>query len=224
MTGAAPLALSDLVVHVDGPRVRDLRLAEVLGFERPRKIREIIERNRAEISAYGALISDVATTHSGTRPTAGRVFCLNEAQALIACMFARTERAAEVRRQIITVFLAWRRGELTLTSAPALPPPDPFALARERIDLVTAQIALQRDVPDPLMLAVANAPVWSNGRRPNFWADLPVRALLTGAHRQMPIKTALELCRRQFGDTRTPSKSAVARYWMVLDRVRGGRA
>jgi hypothetical protein len=37
------------------PQVRDLALAEWLGYERPAKIRELIRRNRLEIEALGII-------------------------------------------------------------------------------------------------------------------------------------------------------------------------
>jgi hypothetical protein len=37
------------------PRILDLRFAETLGFERPRDIRKLIERNEHELERYGPL-------------------------------------------------------------------------------------------------------------------------------------------------------------------------
>jgi len=109
----AIISLSDLVTTDAEPRVLDLRLSEALGFERPRKIRDLITRNMAEIEAHGP------APHRGAlveRPQGGTVevteYWLNEPQALLVCMFARTARAAEVRKNLIEVFMAWRRGQL----------------------------------------------------------------------------------------------------------------
>jgi hypothetical protein len=44
---------------------------------------------------------------------------LNEAQALLVCLFSRTGKAAEVRRALIEVFTAWRRGQLAQSRQPA---------------------------------------------------------------------------------------------------------
>jgi phage anti-repressor protein len=46
----------------------------------------------------------------GGRPTSA--FYLNEEQALLICMFARTDKAKQVRTEVIRVFTAWRRGNL----------------------------------------------------------------------------------------------------------------
>ena len=36
---------------------------------------------------------------------------MNESQALLVCLFSRTERAAEDRESVITVFTLWRRAQ-----------------------------------------------------------------------------------------------------------------
>lgn len=84
-----PTAISarDLVVQSFGePRIPDLLLAVRLGFERPRKIRDLIERNRAELETYGDLPSKMNFPHGGAnskRGRPGRTYYLNEAQSLV---------------------------------------------------------------------------------------------------------------------------------------------
>jgi len=120
------LTLSDLDTTITHePRVRDLDLAERLGMADPHDIRrKIIETNRAELEAYGG----VSGRRPETSPKGGRPsteYWLNEPQALLVCMFSRTERAAEVRRALIEVFTAWRRQQLVPSAGPqpALPLP-----------------------------------------------------------------------------------------------------
>lgn len=111
-----PSAISKEVVlrEVDGePRVRDLDLAEKLGFSRPRVIRELIERNMAEIENFGAVRRGVNKIRSGR----GRVaeveeFYLNEEQALLVSVLSNAPNAPAVRAMLIRVFVAYRRGEL----------------------------------------------------------------------------------------------------------------
>ncbi len=111
-----PADLPPLMPHQlndqDGePRVLDLTIAERLGFDRSRKIRDLIERNRAELETYGEVRPTVGqTSEAGGRP--GKAYYLNEGQALVICALSRTPQAALVRRQIIEVFLAYRRGLL----------------------------------------------------------------------------------------------------------------
>ena|GEM_PF-2433800 len=107
------LSVSDLNTKItkDEPRIRDARLGERLGFDRARKVRDLIERNIKELQAYGAAPRRGALVK---RPQGGTInvqeYWLNEAQSLLLCMFARTDKAAEVRQELISVFLAVRHG------------------------------------------------------------------------------------------------------------------
>jgi len=93
------------------PRIEDLRLAELLGFDRPRVVRELIARNLPELQSFGGLPCRTANPGPrGGRPSAA--YHLNEGQALVICALSRTPAAAKVRRALIEVFTAWRRGEL----------------------------------------------------------------------------------------------------------------
>jgi hypothetical protein len=60
-------------------------------------------------------------------------------------------------------------------------------------------------------------PVLSHGRRPKFWVDEEVRDFLTACHRRVEINDALKACAKRFGTERTPSRSALHRYWANLD-------
>lgn len=60
-------------------------------------------------------------------------------------------------------------------------------------------------------------PIWKTGHRPRFFYDRPVLELLTSCHRTMEIKTVRAFCLQKFGADRTPSKSAIQRYWARLD-------
>ena len=74
--------------------------------------------------------------------------------------------------------------------------------------------------PEALDIGAALAPFFDHGRRPSFWGDGELRVYLTEMHRQTTIARCLEECRARFGADRTPSKSALQRYWAVLDRAR----
>jgi hypothetical protein len=72
--------------------------------------------------------------------------------------------------------------------------------------------------------ALAELPPLRNTRRnPDFWADLEVRQLVIECHRQMTIAQALALITSKVGGDRTPSKSALARAWIRLDRAKQPR-
>ena len=108
------LQLHDLADHDGEPRVQDLRLAEALEFNRPRDIRQLIDRNREELERYGPLRCRTATPPNGG-PTLSE-YWLNEPQALIICMKSEAPRAADCRQEIIEVFMAWRTGKLVPTA------------------------------------------------------------------------------------------------------------
>lgn len=57
--------------------------------------------------------------------------------------------------------------------------------------------------------------------RPKFWSDVEVCNLLTSLHRTMTEGKALAICEAQFGSDRTPSQSALNRYWVKLDSAFG---
>ena len=120
----ALFSLSDLNPEFDGePRLRDLTVADRLGFTRPRDILKLIAVNRAELETHGTLVcANTPQTSEGGRP--GAEFWLNEAQTLLVCMFSRTAVAAEVRRAVIEVFMTWRRGELPPIEDGQLPAED----------------------------------------------------------------------------------------------------
>jgi len=69
-------------------------------------------------------------------------------------------------------------------------------------------------------MEAALGPYFGNGRRPNFWPDAEVRRFVFAAHRQMTIENCRAVCAEKFGPDRTPSKSALSRFWCVVDQAR----
>lgn len=69
--------------------------------------------------------------------------------------------------------------------------------------------------------ACTRLPILKHGRRPAFFSDDPVRECLIELHRCVPLATAVKECRSRFGDERTPSRSAISRFWLYLDRLQG---
>ncbi|MGB0956605.1 MAG: hypothetical protein ACPGZP_11500 [Panacagrimonas sp.] len=106
-----------LAVSGDGePMVRDLDLAERLGFERPRDIRKLITRllrdgflNDSEVRATVAQTSKV-----GGRP--GTEYHLTETACFLVTMKSETAIANAVCRQLVEVFQAYRSGQLVAQS------------------------------------------------------------------------------------------------------------
>jgi hypothetical protein len=110
------LQLHDLTDHDGEPRIKDVRLADALEFNRQRDIRQLIERNCVELERYGVLRHHAANSSDPLgRGRPSEEYWLNEAQALILCMRSDAPRAADCRQEIIAVFQAWRTGKLVPT-------------------------------------------------------------------------------------------------------------
>jgi len=209
------LAVSDLRPVGGEPRVLDVRVGERLGMAQPLNIRKAIRDNADELARYGSIhAARELIVHGKGGRRAVTVYHLTEGQALLLVMFSRTERAADVRQEVIEAFMAWRRGATAPQAAP-------FAAARARAEDAAATLAaLNAAAPEVRM--ITHLPLWGNGRRPKFWGDIAVRTLLTETHRQMPMGDVRALCIDRFGPARTPSMSAMHRYWMLLDKARCG--
>lgn len=127
------ISTTELSVMADEPRVMDTRLASALGMKRATNIREKIIRNRMELEGFGPVHETRALVD---RPQGGTVnaqtYYLNEPQALLLCMWARTPTAAAVRKQLIEVFMAWRRAQAEQQPAIATDTPTIPVKAHER--------------------------------------------------------------------------------------------
>ena len=90
------LAISDLTPMAGEPCVLHARLADALGYGEARAVRRLIDRNHDEFLTHGVLRqADAKPQTQGGRPT--KDYWLNEAQALLVCMFARTEAFRSAR-------------------------------------------------------------------------------------------------------------------------------
>ncbi|WP_210486649.1 hypothetical protein [Microvirga antarctica] len=106
----AIITIDSLWLIENEPRVLDTDLAAALGMARPTNIRGLIETNRQELENFGSLHTKRAVIQAGkgaNREVA--MFLLNEEQSLPICMLSRADRAKQVRADIITVFVAYRR-------------------------------------------------------------------------------------------------------------------
>lgn len=102
------------------PLVKDLELARWLGFERSRKIRELINRWSAELGHVSPYRGAKPSGPEGGRPEEG--YLLTEQQALFIAAKSETPRATEILKQIIAVFVAVRQGVAEHKTPAALPP------------------------------------------------------------------------------------------------------
>lgn len=158
-TSAPPLSLDHLQDQEGDPRVRDVALAERLGFAvgREYEIRRLVERNLPELRTYGTVFVTVTkTSKAGGRP--GKDYWLNVGQALVLCALSRTPQAAAVRKQVITVFMAYRAGTLGAPAlpiatpalpAPAQPEPDRLAAVEQGLATLRADLAAWRKPAKP---------------------------------------------------------------------------
>lgn len=92
------------------PRIRDLDLAERLGFVEPRAIRKIIKRHEAKLLSFGTRSTVSRVTITG-QPS--EEYYLNQKQAIFICMKSETDKAIDVQMEIVHTFDAYLKGELT---------------------------------------------------------------------------------------------------------------
>lgn len=149
-----PGAVALTLIHVEGwplalaagdeePRVRDLDLAERLGYANPYKIRELIARLcEAGKLPVAEVLPAVGKTPGtpGTPGRPGREFWLTEAAALKVTAKSETEIADTVLDEVIRVFMLARRG-LLATSTPAPLPAAPTAAAASGRGALLAHLA-----------------------------------------------------------------------------------
>jgi len=106
-----------IIQEIEGePRMRDLDIAEALGFQQRASIRKLIYRNLLELSEFG-IISTVETI-SGCVGRPGEEYWLNEQQAYYICTQSKAKAAFEVTKRMIEVFTAYRHGEVPPLQAP----------------------------------------------------------------------------------------------------------
>lgn len=92
------------------PRVRDIELAEHLGYERPRKMRDLIARliSDGKLNSFEVCTTVGQTTEAGGRPS--KEYWLTEAQALKVVAKSETAKADAILDELIRVFLMLRDG------------------------------------------------------------------------------------------------------------------
>jgi len=98
------------------PRIRDLDLGERLGYERPRKIRELIERMIQEGKLPGIhvrpAVGRTSMPNGGEREVPVKEYWLTEEEALLVATQSEAPLAWALTREIVRVFRAALRGLL----------------------------------------------------------------------------------------------------------------
>jgi len=160
-----------IVRDIEGePRIRDLDLAERLGFTKSTNIRNLIKRHRASLEAMGPLFT-VKRVINGGEATENH---LNRKQAIFITAKSDTPAATDITIEIIERFDAYERGLIVqATPAPSLSdiPQRDAALwldlireARRLYGRVAAKsMWLQSPLPQPAVTdeAVARRPRWN---------------------------------------------------------------
>lgn len=126
------------------PRIRDVDLAERLGFERPHDIRKLIDRHRENLSKISVLATVAQTSgEAGGRPT--RAYYLNRKQAIFITAKSETPEATDITIEIIERFDAYERG-LMAPPAPALTDDEivvrALTIQQQRIEALQATVAI----------------------------------------------------------------------------------
>ncbi|NRB20343.1 MAG: hypothetical protein HRU33_23095 [Rhodobacteraceae bacterium] len=211
------LSRDDLSIIEGDARVSDKRLKEAPGITGIQVIHRLIDRHSEELNRYEIVISQ---TDYKTGPGRPRIrYLLNEEKALLVCMFSRTERAREARRQLIEVFLATQRGTLHSLATQQQQIPDILAASAARSDHPAKYLRNIRSMDD-LVSQVAYLPIFPSGKLSPWWPDLEVRDFLIQSYRQMGCSMAARIGKERFGG-RCPGKSTIHKYWLRLDRVFG---
>lgn len=154
------ITVADISLSDQEERVSHKRLASALGMVAHHKLRHLIERNLEEFQRYGAVPSTMdETTARGGRP--GQIVWLNEGQAILAAVRSDAPRAADVRHQVITAFMEYRRSKLGLVPVKAherrtsTRVDDAIRLKRniDRLERATAQIHAIAEASQPRFLS-----------------------------------------------------------------------
>ncbi|RJF83434.1 hypothetical protein D3877_01820 [Azospirillum cavernae] len=123
------LSLTDIDTTINHePRILDLRLAEALGFGRPRDIRQLIERHREALERLGGICGAVPQNRGRGRPTVQ--FWLTKKQAIYITTKAETDRATDITIALVELFDAVTSGAVPAAPSSALTPADLDAIDR----------------------------------------------------------------------------------------------
>lgn len=104
---------ADTIPALEEPTVQDLRFAELLGYERPSNIRNLIKRHLPTLEAMGLVLQREAPIVSGKgRTTIGTEYHLNRAQAAFIIAKAGTKRADSLTVKMAEIFALFTEGRL----------------------------------------------------------------------------------------------------------------
>lgn len=144
------LAVTDLTVIENHARIPDTRVCEALGFGDIQHLHKLIGRHFDELATYGGIYGQTVPKMGRGRPS--KSYMLTEEQAVLICMFARTEKSPDARRMIVDVFMRWKRGQ-AMPSAPSenmtIPKDDYIALLTDHNTLLVDHNDLLKQIISP---------------------------------------------------------------------------
>lgn len=212
------------VVEVDGaPWWVAGDVAAALGYKHtPHMLRALDddEKGVRKVDTLGGPQETATISESGVYHA---IFKSRRAEAAVFRKWVTSEVLPSIR---LNGYYNHNRGDL-----PANDADHRWAMVERRLDQLERLITSQAMVETPEFTKAATyAPpvfrlVHGNGRLrgqkySRYWHDLEVRGLMISLHRQMIISDAVGEIASQVGVDRAPSKSALARIWKQLDKVR----
>lgn len=224
---------SSIIQDFDGePRIRDIDLAARLGMKQPLNIRQSIKIHTPELSLHGGVFMQaVKTSKKGGRP--GSAYFLNEPQCLLLCMWANTTKAADVRKMLIDLFMAWREGKLVDVRQHYRQPPRALGKIRavgfnlvQYVSGGNAFLTLELPMKDAITLMKEVYDTWPNFRdnirrrdggqrwERNYQGDARISFLKTELERYR--RTGRQRCSRQVGDRNQRCAIGQAVAWVLF--------
>jgi hypothetical protein len=119
------------VTWMDGePRIKDERLGEMMGFSRPRKVRELIRRYLPQIERFGRAHKQRALVPGGLfgQQQEVQVTYLSIKQALFLITKSGAPWASEITIEMVNWYTDHQLAQATAPAQPQLPPPSTPAL------------------------------------------------------------------------------------------------
>jgi len=108
---SATLIVQRIQVHDNEARILDTDLAEWLGYAKPAKIRDLINRHRVQLETFGVIPTvGITSGPQGGPPATGNL--LSDKQCLLVCTYAETVNADQVRIALVEAFVQYRKGKL----------------------------------------------------------------------------------------------------------------
>lgn len=208
--------------------IRDIDLGERLGYLRPRKIRELIERLEKEGKLPGVQRRPVLGRRGFVEESVEEVW-LNERQTLKVVAKSETDAADAILDEVIDVFMLARRGLLAEAQQAA---GSPSSMTHEEVALLASKVGAETALARAAVLALPPAPVKPDieslllkaaGDPKLAWTHRNQLALAAGGWWARPVLARL-IASGQIVERRHPRRIVTADLAEQLDRRASGAA